>query len=276
MWGCMSRLSSAQLENLRVYREYYSKFAEDYEERTKEEAKVIADTMSEWLRLDGLRILDFGVGTASIWKRLQLKGIRGVHVVGLDIAQGMLKMARAKGIPWLRVSEKRVEDSNYTNCFDMVCAHGLLRHCADPTVVVKKAHRALIDTGKFFVQDLSFEDEALRIIRRLTPRIKNCLKPSKRKSSFHLADDELARLIEENGFQRQKHEDSLYTLSFDSFEHIRDFFTEKTMFGLYTYKAIRPEHRHQCDKIFLQTIKEEVDKPQLQRRTFLSLFSKKA
>lgn len=264
------------MEKARVYREYYSRFAKDYEERTREEAKITADTMTKWLNLNNLRILDFGVGTASIWKRLHLKRISGIRVVGLDIAQGMLKMAKEKRIPWLQLIEKRAEDSSFTNCFDVVCAHGLLRHCSDPTTVVKKAHMALTENGKFFVEDLSFEDDALKIMRRLTAQIRIYLKPSKRKSSFNLADNRIIQLIENGGFQRQKHKKSGNTLGFDSFEHIRDFFTEKMMFGLYTYKTIASEHRSRCDKVFLQTLKEEVDKPMLQRRTFLSLFSKKA
>jgi len=272
----MSSLLHAQRENLRVYRDYYSRFAEDYEERTKEEARIVADTMIRWLSLGNSRILDFGVGTASVWEQLRRKGIGGVRVVGLDIARGMLKMARKRGIPWLRVFERRVEDSDYADCFDVVCAHGLLRHCADPTVTIKKANTALTDDGKFFVEDLSLEDDALKIIRRLTARINDCLKPSQRRSSFSLSDEELVQLIEKGGFQRRRHKKSVYQLGFNSFEQVRDFFIEKMMFGVYTYKAIPSKFRKRCDGIFLQTIKEALDEPVLQRRSFLCLFSKKA
>ena len=270
----MSYLSRAQQENIRVYREYYSKFARDYEERTREEAKIIANTMIKWINLSELRILDFGVGTGLIWDQLYSKGITNIRVVGLDIAPSMLKMAKRKRIPWLEVLEMRVEDLYHTNYFDVVCAHGLLKHCADPSIVVQKAHKALIGNGQFFVEDLSIEDDVIEIIRRLAPKIKDYLKPSQRKSSFYLADHELVRLVEKIGFRTQRYEKFVYALTYDSFEYIRDFFIEKMMFGIYTYKTIPLRHRKQCDEIFLETLKEVLEKPVLQRRTFISLFEK--
>jgi len=270
----MGYLSPAQQENIRVYREYYSKFAKDFEERTREEAKIIAETMSKWVNLSNLKILDFGVGTGSVWEQLYRKGVTNIHVVGLDVAPGMLRMAREKKIPWLEVFEKQAEDSDYTNHFDVVCAHGLLRHCANPTIVVKRVHKALINDGQFFVADLSIEDDVLKITRKLTSQIRDYLKRSKRKSSFNLADDELVRIIENVGFQKRRYEKFICAIPSESFENIRNFFVNKTMFGLYTYKTIPSKHRKQCDKIFLQTIKEELEKPVLQRRILVSILEK--
>lgn len=265
----------AQKENIRIYREYYSKFAKEYEERTRKEAETVAETMAKWIDLHNLKVLDFGVGTGSVWEQLYyLHGIRNIQVIGLDIAPGMLSMAKEKGIPWLEVLEKQVEDSNYTNCFDVVCAHGLLKHCADPTGVAKKAHGALTNDGRFFVEDLSTTDDVLSIVKRLTAEIKDYLKPSRRKTSFYMKDSELVRLIENVGFQKQRCERFVYTLTYESFEQVREFLTERTMFGLYTYKTVPLKHRKQCDKIFLQIIKEELEKPVLHRRTFICLFKK--
>jgi len=270
----MSHLSRAQQENIRVYRDYYSKFAEDYEERTAEEAKMITNTMIKWIGFNGSKILDLGVGTGSVWNQLYSKGIANIRVVGLDVAPGMLKMAVEKRIPWLEVLEMRVEDSHFHNYFDVVCAHGLLKHCADPAIAVQKAHEALISNGKFLVEDLSVEDAALEIIRRLRLKIKDYLKSSERKSSFYLADLELVRLVEKVGFRAQRCEKFVYVVTYDSFEHLRDFFADKMMFGIYTYKTIPLNHRKRCDEIFLETLKEVLEEPVLQRRTLISLFEK--
>lgn len=270
----MGHLSRAQRENVRIYREYYSEFARKYEKRTREEATTIAKCMAKWISLDNLKILDLGVGTGSVWEQVYLNGVRGISVVGLDIALGMLKMAKEKGIPWLEVLEKQVEDSDYTNCFGMVCAHGLLKHCAEPSVAARKAHEALVDSGQFFVEDLSFKDDALKVTTALTQQIRNYLKPIKRKSSFHLEDNKLLQMIENVGFKKQRYKRFLYSLKFDSFEHIKDFFIKEMMFGIYTYQTIPLKHRKQCDTIFLQTIKEKLEKPVLQRHTFISLFKK--
>jgi len=270
----MGYLSRAQKANIRVYREYYTKYARDYEERTKEEVKIIAETMSNWINLNGLRILDLGVGTGSVWNQLYSKKITDINVIGWDVAPGMLAMAKRKRIPWLEVLQMRVEDLYYANYFDVVCAHGLLKHCADPSFAIEKAHKALIDEGKFFVQELSTEDDVFRIIRKLTPKIKDYLKPSERKSSFYLADPELLLLVGKAGFQMLKCQKFVHSLMYKSFEHLRDFFIDKTMFGIYTYKTIPFGHRKQCDEIFMETIRGELEKPVLQRRTFISLFEK--
>jgi 2-polyprenyl-3-methyl-5-hydroxy-6-metoxy-1,4-benzoquinol methylase len=230
--------------------------------------------MIKWLNLRNLKVLDFGVGTGSVWKELYLYGIRDIQVLGLDIAPGMLKIAKEKRIPWLKVLEKQIEDSSYTNCFNVVCAHGLLKHCADPTIAVKKAHKALTPAGQLFVQSLSREDDILTIIKRLTTEIKDYLKPSKRKTSFYMKDGELIQLIENVGFQKQRCEKFVYTLAYRSFEHIKKFITEKTIFGIYTYKTIPLKYRRHCNRIFLQIIKEELEKPLVHRRSFICLFKK--
>jgi SAM-dependent methyltransferase len=264
-----------QEENIKIYREYYSSFAREYEERNEERARVIAETMRRWLGLKNLRILDLGVGTASIWEKLYLQGVKDIQVIGLDIAPGALSLAREKGIPWLEVLEKGVEDCDYLNRFDLVCAHGLLRHLANPMVVIEKVGEALVKEGKFFLEDVSFEDDFSRVLRKLVERIRHYLKPTGRKSSFHLKDEGLVRLVEEGGFRLRRNLRMERKILYSSFEEIKNFLAEKTMFGLYAYQKIPLLDRKRCDRIFLRTLEEELEEPVVWRRRLMGLFEKR-
>jgi 2-polyprenyl-3-methyl-5-hydroxy-6-metoxy-1,4-benzoquinol methylase len=265
---------SARQLNIRVYKEYYSTFAEDYEKRTHERAKIIARTMASWIDLKDIKILDLGVGTGSVWEELYAQGVNNIYVVGLDVAPGALRIAKQKNIPWLELCDQKAEDAHYSEHFDIVCAHGLLRHCENPRIVVKRAHTALKDNGQFFFEDMSLEDDVLRIIAKFTTEVKNYLKPSKRKTSFHLTDKELLHLMENVDFDLEEHERFVYAERYKSMKQIKKFLTEKTMFGLYTYKNIPLEHREECDKIICRILRKYLKQPMLQRHMFISLLRK--
>jgi 2-polyprenyl-3-methyl-5-hydroxy-6-metoxy-1,4-benzoquinol methylase len=267
-------MMSAQEKNIRVYREYYSNFARAYERRTKQRAKIIAETMRRWVRLDGLKILDFGVGTGMIWEELYRKGVQNIYVVGLDVAHGILEVAKERKIPWLNVIEQRVEDWNYKACFDLVCAHSLLKHCEDPMIIARKAHEALRRDGLFFVDDLSIDDVVLRIIEKFSNKAKRYLKPSGRRTSFYLPDDELVKAIRNAGFSLQNIQEYTYKSVYDSLDQIKNIFLEETMFGLYTYRSIPTQYRQTCDKTFHKIIQDEIKEPTLERHFVMSLFQK--
>lgn len=267
-------MTSSQEKNIRVYREYYSNFARAFEERTKHRAKIIAENMCHWIRLSGLKILDFGVGTGIIWEKLHRKGEQDLYVVGLDVAHGMLKVAKEKGIPWLNVIEQRVEDSGYREYFDLVCAHSLLKHCEDPRVIAKKAYYALRRDGLFFVDDLSIDDIVLRITAKFSTKVERYLKPSGRKTSFYLPDDELLKIVRNVGFDLQNYQEYTYKSAYDSFDKLKSFLLEEMMFGLYTYRNISSEYRETCDRTFYNILQDELKEPTLERHFFMSLFQK--
>jgi len=265
---------SAQQQNILVYKEYYSAFAEDYEKRTRERAKIIARTMTRWIDLKDIKILDLGVGTGSVWEELYVRGISTIHVVGLDVAPGALRIAKQKNIPWLEFCEQKAEDAHYSDYFNIVCAHGLLRHCENPGIVVERARAALKDNGQFFVEDMSLKDDILKIAAKFTAEIKNYLKPSKRKTSFYLTDEKLLHLMENVGFNLEKCERFVYAERYKSMEQIKKFLIEKTMFGLYTYTNIPLEHRRECSKTFSRILRECLKEPMLHRHIFISLLRK--
>jgi 2-polyprenyl-3-methyl-5-hydroxy-6-metoxy-1,4-benzoquinol methylase len=258
-------MTSPQEKNIRVYREYYSNFAKAFERRTKQRAKIIAETMCRWIRLSGLKILDFGVGTGIIWGELYRRGVQDLYVVGLDVAHGMLEVAKEKGIPWLNVIEQRVEDTTCMGYFDLVCAHSLLKHYENPMIIAKKAYEALRRDGLFFVNDLSISDVVLRITAKFSKKAKRYLKPSGRKTSFSLPDDELLEIVRNAGFDLQNYREYTYRSTYDSLDQIKNLFLQEMMFGLYTY---------QNAPSFYKILRDELKEPTLERRFFMSLFQK--
>jgi len=214
------------------------------------------------------------VGTGSVWEELYKKGISNFHVVGLDVALGALKIAKEKRIPWLEVLEKKAEDCDYVDCFDLVCAHGLLKHCASPRTIAERAYAALKKDGLFFYEDPAFDGQALRVVRQFVTEAKDYLKP-RRKTSFGMPDAELLRMIERVGFSLQRHETFTFTTRYGSMEQIRDFFTEKTLFGIFTFKTIPVKHRKKCEGIFVKILQKELRGPLLSCARVLCLFKKK-
>lgn len=267
-------MEDAQEKNIRVYREYYSAFARDYEERTKEGAKKIAETMMNWINLTGFQVLDMGVGTGSVWEELHKKGINNVHVVGSDIAPGALKIAKEKHIPWLEVLEKKAEDIDYVNYFDLVCAHGLLKHCASPEPIVRRGYAALKKEGLFSYEDLAYEDQVLKVGRQFVAEAKKYLKPAGRKTSFNRLDSEMLGIIEDDGFSLQRYETFTYKTRFGSMEQIKRFFLEKTLLGIYTFRTIPAKYKKKCEKIFAKTIQNELKEPALSHARLICLFKK--
>lgn len=267
-------MASLQQENIRAYKAYYSTFARDYEKRTRERARIIAKSMGKWIDLTNVEILDLGVGTGSVWKELYVHGIGNIHVVGLDVASGALRMAKQKNIPWLELYEQNAEYAHFFDCFDIVCAHGLLRHCENPRTVVQRAYEALKHSGLFFVEDMSLKDDVLRIIPKFTGEIEHYLKPSRRKTSFYLTDQELLQKIEKVGFNLKKRERVVYVERYNSIQQIKEFFLEKTMFGLCTYKSIPLKHQEECNKTFSRMLRKHLKEPKLHRHIFISLFQK--
>lgn len=108
----------------------------------------------------GLRLLDCGCGPGSITVGLA-EWVAPGEVVGMDVAPEQLERARAQaeeqGVP--NVTFERgdamalpFEDGS----FDVVFAHAVLKHLADPVAVLREFRRVLRPTGIVGVSDLDW------------------------------------------------------------------------------------------------------------------------
>jgi ubiquinone/menaquinone biosynthesis C-methylase UbiE len=259
--------------NIEFYQRYYSQFARRYDSYVRERSRIVARCLLEWASIDGRRILDLGIGTASVWEHIQRKNPMNVSVLGIDIVPAMLDIARSKSIPWVELREGDILGFDDDAHYDLVLASSVLRHLANPSIGVLKAYNLLTESGELLVEEQTLDDSHYQLLPRITDEIIEYWKPSIREDSFMMSEEELLRIVSDAGFEGKRFEEFSYNQEFKSFEEIRDLLITDTMWGM-TYRKIEKEHRRKCDEILLGTLKDELKEPVLPRGIFVSLHAK--
>jgi ubiquinone/menaquinone biosynthesis C-methylase UbiE len=93
--------------------------------------------------------LDIGVGTGRMVTPLSSQGL---NIVGLDISEGMLRVAKGKGIPIVYGDARRIPFKDET--FDVAIASRVLIHLGDPACY-HEASRVLRKNGTFVFDTLN-------------------------------------------------------------------------------------------------------------------------
>jgi ubiquinone/menaquinone biosynthesis C-methylase UbiE len=96
----------------------------------------------------GMRILDLACGPANLSRRLAAQVAPGGEVVGVDLAPGMIELARSAGIPNARFEVMDIERLEFADAtFDVaVCGHGL-QFAPDLGRALREARRVLKTSG---------------------------------------------------------------------------------------------------------------------------------
>ncbi len=119
---------------------------EDYE-RNARFVSDLAEGVLEWLApRPGERILDLGCGDGVLSERLAQAGCR---VVGVDIDEGMLSAARARGVQVVQASG---ENLPFEREFDAVFSNAALHWMTNAGAVLEGVHRALRPGGRFVAE----------------------------------------------------------------------------------------------------------------------------
>lgn len=154
------------------------------------------------------RVLDIGTGPGQV-PLLLCQRLRGVRVLGVDLAESMLVRARARvaASPHAGRVELRRADAKALPLpdasFDTVCSNTILHHLADPRPLLAEAARVLAPGGALLVRDL-FRPPTPDAAHRLVERHAAGATPAQRelfRASLHaaLTPDELRRLADESG-----------------------------------------------------------------------------
>lgn len=98
----------------------------------------------------GMRVLDLACGPGNLSARLAPSVLPGGEVVGVDLAQGMIELARAAAIPNARFEVMDIEELVFDDAaFDVaVCGHGL-QFASDLGRALREVRRVLKPKASF-------------------------------------------------------------------------------------------------------------------------------
>jgi 2-polyprenyl-3-methyl-5-hydroxy-6-metoxy-1,4-benzoquinol methylase len=117
---------------------------------------VIASYIAENKNTSKVRILDIGIGTASLYEKIIPEKY---DLVGIDISKRMLEIAALK-FPDAKLIPEEVKSDNY----DYIVINYLFKHFDYNTMIdlINQFSNLLAPFGKIFIGDLMFLDESRR------------------------------------------------------------------------------------------------------------------
>lgn len=121
-------------------------------------SKSFVSVARKWEVTDG-KVLDVGTGTASLAIEFA-KEILGVQVVGLDLSNVVLELAKdnvQKSVVSFRVSFEKGDAEAMPfedDTFDLVISSDTLHLIKNPVKMFNEIHRVLKPDGRFFINDL--------------------------------------------------------------------------------------------------------------------------
>lgn len=156
-------------------RDHFNKVSRVWENKIWVNDESFDEKVISIVSLSGNEIaLEVGIGTGAFAKKFQVK-----EMYGIDISKKMMELAT---IPKQRLIEGKGESIPFLDkTFDLVVSRNLLKHCLDPTLVLKEMYRVIKDDGKLvIVESTPIEDEhieiptiALRVVEPYHPRFRS-------------------------------------------------------------------------------------------------------
>lgn len=176
-----------------MFRMFFNQKAATWDETVAEKDAAKLQRISQRLEIQpGSTVLDVGTGTGVFLPFILKKvGNRG-RLVALDIAEEMLKRARAKGfrenIAYLQADI--ATPPLYDEVFDAVVCYSSFPHFQNKAAALKETHRVLKKGGRLFICHTSSRKE-INDIHRQIPLLTNDLLPG---------EGEMAEMLSAAGF----------------------------------------------------------------------------
>ncbi len=166
--------------------EYFDRIAGRYDEWYRTETGRYVDRTEKWLVFSmlksrgGGRALDLGCGTGNYTLELRRRG--GFDVIGLDASEGMLAVARSKGLNCIKGDAYSLPFPD--GSFDLVLSVTMFEFIHEPERVVAEINRVLKPGGEVLIGTMNgrsawflfkrlkslFVETAYRYARFYTPR----------------------------------------------------------------------------------------------------------
>ena len=168
---------------------YFNRKAAVWDETVAEKDEVKLELMAERLNIKpGSKMLDVGTGTGVFIPFLLGKvGNRG-QILALDIAEEMLRRARAKGfngiVAYLNADVVDIPLPDKT--FDSVVCYSSFPHFQDKPKALSEINRVIKSGGNLFICHTSSRD-AVNEIHRSIPEVENDLIPDADEMQIMLA-----------------------------------------------------------------------------------------
>ena len=131
--------------------EYFDRIASRYDDWYRTKTGRYVDRTEKWLVFSMLRTksgkaLDLGCGTGNYTLELER---RGFDVIGLDASEGMLKIARSKGLNCIKGNAYSLPFPDET--FDLVLSVTMFEFIHEPERVLREIHRVLKPGGEVLI-----------------------------------------------------------------------------------------------------------------------------
>ena len=135
--------------------EYFDRIADRYDEWYRTKTGSYVDRIEKWLVFSMLRsksgkALDLGCGTGNY--TLELKK-RGFDVVGLDASEGMLEVARKKGLKCIKGDAYSLPFPE--GSFDLVLSVTMFEFLHEPEKAVAEINRVLKPGGEVLIATMN-------------------------------------------------------------------------------------------------------------------------
>jgi ubiquinone/menaquinone biosynthesis C-methylase UbiE len=169
---------------------YFSRMAAVWDETVAENDQAKLRLMAERLKIgSGSRVLDVGTGTGVFIPFLLSKVGNLGQIVALDIAEEMLRRARAKGfngiVAYLNADVVNIPLPDET--FDSVVCYSSFPHFQDKAKALDEIYRVTGSGGSLFICHTSSRD-AVNEIHRSIPEVENDLIPDADEMQVMLAN----------------------------------------------------------------------------------------
>jgi len=227
---------SQPLKSKDLFPPVFSRHALAYQRRLEEimandEARGRLRTIEFVDAKPGMRVLDLACGPGTLSRRLARDISPGGELVGVDLAPGMIELARAAGIPNSRFEVMDIEQLSFPDeTFDAaVCGHGL-QFVPQLPVALHEARRVLRPRARF-AASVPVERMAASVWSTLDVVVDRWLGPAQRAvdqkpTRDTIADtSQFAKAARDAGFQSAEIEVVEETVSWESAEQMVSLFT---------------------------------------------------